>query len=196
MNLRNSVVDTAIVDTSSSTASAVALPVVKKSVQAALPMARQTLAAGSAASVLSLLTLLARCVKEGRPPFSGVNAVSHWLWGDRALRQTKPSWRYTASGILIHHLSSMLWGGLFAYVVRREWSLKNQWPLNDMAPSKNVLPYAVATTAVAWVVDYHLTPRRLTPGFEHVVSRRSRLIVYGAFAAGLALGAMAIQSRK
>ncbi len=142
--------------------------------------ARRMLQSGNAASVLSLLMLLARCRREGVSVFRGVNAVSHWLWGDRALRQNGASWRYTVAGTVIHHFSSVFWAILFAVISPRRAA---------RTPFKTA-GVAAATTAVAWAVDYHLTPRRLTPGFENVISRKSRVWVYAAFAAGLALGAL------
>ncbi len=45
------------------------------------------------------------------------------------------------------------------------------------------------TAAVANVVDYKLTPKRLQPGYERQVSRKSLAWAYAAFAAGLAAGA-------
>ena len=50
----------------------------------------------------------------------------------------------------------------------------------------------MATSAVACFVDFHLTPPRLTPGFEHRLSHRSLAAVYGAFAVGLAVGALLV----
>jgi hypothetical protein len=41
-------------------------------------------------------------------------------------------------------------------------------------------------------VDFQLTPERLTPGFEHRLSHRSLAAVYGAFAVGLAVGALLV----
>jgi hypothetical protein len=38
-------------------------------------------------------------------------------------------------------------------------------------------------------VDYKLTPRRLQPGFEAQLSKKSLVYVYAAFAIGLAIGA-------
>lgn len=124
--------------------------------------------------------------------YHGLNAVSHWLWGDRALRQHKPSWRYTLPGFAIHHLSSMFWAAGLAAVTQRK---KPPQPPDNRFVSKALVTNAIATSAVAWFVDYHLTPKRLTPGFEHVVSRRSRFMIYSAFAAGLAIGAMKNKSR-
>jgi hypothetical protein len=46
----------------------------------------------------------------------------------------------------------------------------------------------MAVAAVAYFVDYRLTPRRLMPGYERRISGRSLLAVYASLAAGLALG--------
>ncbi len=46
------------------------------------------------------------------------------------------------------------------------------------------------TSAAAYVVDYHVVPRRLTPGFELRVPGRALAAVYGALAVGLALRGM------
>jgi hypothetical protein len=46
---------------------------------------------------------------------------------------------------------------------------------------------AIASAATAYVVDYHLTPPRLRPGFEKHVSPSGMVAVYAAFAAGLAI---------
>jgi hypothetical protein len=45
-----------------------------------------------------------------------------------------------------------------------------------------------AATAAAAVVDLALTPQRSTPGFERRLSARSLVMVYGAFALGVAAG--------
>ncbi len=44
---------------------------------------------------------------------------------------------------------------------------------------------AVMITATAYVVDFNVIPKRLAPGFERRLSRRSLLMVYVAFALGL-----------
>ncbi len=49
--------------------------------------------------------------------------------------------------------------------------------------------------ALAAAVDYGLTPRRLTPGWELVLSRRSMVATYAAMALGLAAGAMLARRR-
>jgi hypothetical protein len=45
-------------------------------------------------------------------------------------------------------------------------------------------------SAIAAAVDYGATPKRLTPGWELVVSNNSMVTTYGAMALGLSAGAL------
>lgn len=47
----------------------------------------------------------------------------------------------------------------------------------------------IATSAAAAAIDYTLMPKRLTPAFEHRLSRGSMAGVFAAIAGGIALGA-------
>ncbi len=147
---------------------------------------RNGLISGSAASAASALALAACSGSEARSPFSAVNAVSHWIWGDQAFRRDRPSWRYTALGLAIHHASAMFWGALFERVFGRK--------LEQAGPGAAVAA-ASATTAAACFTDYRLTPRRLQPGFEQRLSTGALAAVYAAFALGLAAGALAVHRR-
>lgn len=136
------------------------------------------LISGSLSSVVSTAMLAARGSSENGTPYAPVNAVSHWIYGDRAARQDDPSLRYTVPGYLIHHGSSLLWGVLYErwfgrYAERR-----------DVAPA---LAGAVAVASLACFVDYKLTPERLQPGFEKRLSTPSMALVYGSVAAGFVL---------
>lgn len=105
---------------------------------------------------------------------SGANATSHWLWGERAKRRHAPSARYTMVGYAIHHASSLLWAGVFDRATRA-----------SHAPAR-VAATAAAVATAAYVVDYHVVPRRLTPGFDRHLSAPGMVATYAAFAAGLA----------
>jgi len=52
---------------------------------------------------------------------------------------------------------------------------------------------ALAMSAFAATVDYGATPKRFTPGWEFVLSRRSMAVAYVAMAFGLAAGALSAQ---
>ena len=138
--------------------------------------------AGTAASALSAAALVAAGRVENKDAAAPVNAVSHWLWGRPALRQNGPSLRFTLPGYLVHHLASVFWATLHA----RAWNGRPQ--ARQPVPA---VAGAAAATAVAYFVDYQLTPERLTPGFEHRLSSKAMLAVYASFAVGLAVGTMA-----
>ena len=146
---------------------------------------REGLVSGSLASLMSAAYLVVAGDRRDRP-MAPVNAVSHWLFGNRALHQDGSSFQYTAVGYLIHHASSVFWGVLHA----RVWGARPQ--------AKQPLPAiagAVAAAAVASAVDYQLTPKRFTPGFEHHLGRPEMLNVYACFALGLAIGSLLMKKR-
>src|SRR4051812_15224784 len=139
---------------------------------------REGAVSGSIASILSTAYLLWAGHRRGHAA-APVNAVSHWFFGRRALQEDGPSPIYTVSGYLTHHGASIFWGALHA----KFWGAKqqNKQPLPALAG-------AAAAAGVACFVDYQLTPKRLTPGFEHRLARPELANVYVCFAAGLAIG--------
>ena len=148
---------------------------------------REGAISGSLASVLSAAALVLAGRRECRSPVAPVNAISHWLWDDAALHEDGASARHTMAGYLIHHAASVWWGVWHA----KAWGARPQ--------AKRPLPALVggaAGAAVACLVDFRLTPQRLTPGFEHRLSTRSLLAVYACFGVGLALGSMLVRSER
>jgi hypothetical protein len=51
---------------------------------------------------------------------------------------------------------------------------------------RRALRDGVLTSAIAYVVDYHVVPRRLTPGFELRLPTKALAGIYAALAFGLA----------
>jgi len=135
---------------------------------------------GAIAAVLSSVVVAACSACEAHAPFAGVNAASQWFWGRRAKRHTRPSWRYTAVGYLVHHFSSLLWAGVY-----------EAWSLSRPARPRVLAARAAAVATAACVVDYTITPRRFRPGFERHINRTSMAAVYVAFGVGLFAGAWA-----
>jgi hypothetical protein len=138
----------------------------------------RALITGSTASVLSAIALAACGKIERGTPFGPQNGPSQWIWGERAAYRRDATLRHTAVGYGIHHVSALGWATLhekhIARLVRDE-------------PFPARLAAAGFTALVANVVDFQLTPRRLKPGFEKQLSRKSLFFVYAAFALGLAL---------
>lgn len=145
---------------------------------------RRGFVGGAVSSLLSTAALALLGRRATGSPYAATNAISHWIWGDEALRANAPTLRHTVPGYVIHHGSAMFWSVLFERVCGR---------LLDRLLDRNApvltLGAAGAASAVACFVDYRLTPARLQPGFEHHLSRPSLAVVYGAFGVGLALGA-------
>ncbi|HEY8356809.1 MAG TPA: hypothetical protein VIL30_05040 [Ramlibacter sp.] len=147
---------------------------------------REGAVAGSIASLLST-GYLAWAGRRHGDAAAPVNAVSHWIFGDPALREDGTSAKFTATGALIHHGASVFWGVLHA----------KYWGGHPRA--KRPLPAAagaVAAAGIACFVDYRLTPGRLTPGFEHRLSTREMFNEYAWVAVGLAIGSMLMREGK
>ena len=142
---------------------------------------RRGLVGGATSSVLSTAALALLGRQQAGSAYAPTNAVSHWIYGDEALRQDTPTLRHTVPGYLIHHGSAMFWSVLFERACGR---------LLDRKEPALTLGAAAGASAVACLVDYRLKPARMQPRLEAHLSRPSLAVVYGAFGVGLALGAM------
>jgi hypothetical protein len=141
---------------------------------------REGLVAGSVASVLSTCVLAVAGVRQNGSAVAPINAASHWLWGDEALQEDRPTLRHTLAGYLTQHAASIFWATLYSRLYGHREEAK-EWP--------QAIAGGIATSAVAGVVDYTLVPKRLTPGYEHRLSTGAMVATFGALAAGFALGA-------
>jgi hypothetical protein len=140
---------------------------------------------GSFASILT--TAVMACLGKHRhnSAYGPTNAVSHALWGDSAFWKNTPSLRYTGLGYGLHHLSSVFWATLYSAVYGHRNEAKR--PVNAIIGSGT-------TAAVACFIDYKLTPKRLTPGFEHRLSKPEMTCVYAALGLGIAMACVAMSS--
>lgn len=145
---------------------------------------REGAVSGSVASLLSAAALALAGRRQNGTAAAPVNAISHWVWDRPALREDRTTARHTLAGYLIHHAASVWWGAWHAKAWGTRPAAKRPGP---------ALAGAAAAAAVACFVDLRMTPRRLTPGFEHRLSPAAMLAVYGCFALGLALGSMAVR---
>jgi len=137
------------------------------------------------ASALSGATMTWRSRLDTGHWAAATNAVSHWIWGNRALRRNSVTTRETGVGAGVHTASALLWAVLFEAL-----RLRHKTPTVATAVAD-----AAIVTAVAATVDLKLVPHRLTPGFQDRLSNRSLLWTYAAFAAGLALGSALVARR-
>lgn len=140
---------------------------------------RTGLIAGAFASVASSMALAVCGRREAGSSSAPHNAISHWIWDREALFRKSPTLRHTVLGYAIHHGSATFWAVLYA------WLHANRRPAQSLPAA---LSGAGMAAGVACAVDFLATPRRLTPGFEHHLSKASLAAVYASFAVGLALG--------
>jgi hypothetical protein len=148
---------------------------------------RTGLIAGALASAVSTLALAVAGRRENGSIVAPTNAISHWLWRGEAFMVDRPTLRHTLVGYVIHHLTSTFWAVLYA------WLHGNR---RDVQTVPRAMAGATVAAAVACTVDYTVTPKRLTPGFEHRLSTGAMALVYGAFAIGLAAGCLAANRRN
>jgi hypothetical protein len=112
---------------------------------------------------------------------AGINAVSHWAWGDADAKRNGLSLKYTGIGALTHLAAAAMW----AFCFERLFASRRRSPTVP-----RLLAESAAMSALACAVDYTITPKRLTPGYELRLSKPSLLVTYVAFAAGLTLGSL------
>ena len=110
---------------------------------------------------------------------AALNAPSHVIWGESASEERKFTIRHTLPGVVINAGAGLFWAAVMEMLFR--WS-------TPRGLSKQLFA-GTATSSLAWLVDYHLIPRRLSPGVQDRVSQRSLLMIHGLFALGLAFGA-------
>ena len=102
----------------------------------------------------------------------GLNAISHIVWGEKVARQPTWTFRYTGTGLLLNHIACLFWAGCYEALWRRHRSQRD----------------AMTIALLAYVVDYHIIPKRFTPGFEFVFPRTLFPVLYLGLAGALFAG--------
>jgi hypothetical protein len=156
---------------------------------------RRSLISGTVAGLGVMATAAAAGRRETGSWAAPFNGTSHILWGDRQASSVQhPTVRHTLPGIVLTHASAVFWAAFYEqFFGSKQWSGKQAMPL-----WKPLLGGA-AIASLAYVNDYYLMPKRLTPGYELHVSGKSLATIFGALALGLAacdLFASLRQSRR
>lgn len=140
----------------------------------------RALATGSLAGAAATATVALCGVRETGSGVAPINATTHVLWGDEAGGADAVDIKHTLPGVLINVGAGVFWALVHELVLAR-------MPRRDRATAA---ASGAAVAGLAYVVDYHLLPRRLTPGWELRLSRRS--VALGFVALGLSLCAAAL----
>jgi len=107
-----------------------------------------------------------------------LNATSHVLWGAPAARHDRLSLKYTGTGAAANYGACLFWALGYEALGQALGSGRRRRPLEALARGALV-------SATAYVVDYHLMPRRLTPGFELRLPGAALAAIFAALALGL-----------
>jgi hypothetical protein len=152
----------------------------EKQMESASQIGVAGLVTGTVASIVSTMTLAALARAEGKSAVQPTNATSHWLHGDEAAQHQHVDFEHTVVGYATHHGSAIFWAVPFEI-----------WLAYDPPQSfGELVGKAAVTSAVAAAVDYGITPRRLTPGWELTISKKSMVGAFAGLALGLAAGAL------
>jgi hypothetical protein len=104
-----------------------------------------------------------------------LNAVAHMFAGSRAFMTTGFQPAITGGALVIHFLSTIVWGVLLAYIAA---------PMT--ARGRSIAPFGVGI--LAYLVDRFVAPNSLRPGFEELLSSGETTFIYVVLAAALAAG--------
>jgi hypothetical protein len=137
---------------------------------------QRVLVAGSLVCVATLAAAAVRGRVDSGSAVAPINATSHIVLGPAAGDVDGLDLKHTLLGVVINAGASVFWASIYQ-------------PLFDRAGQRGGMGISVlggaAVAALAYLVDYRLMPKRLTPGWECRVSGRSLAMIFCAMAASL-----------
>jgi hypothetical protein len=145
-----------------------------------------TMATGAVATTASTVLLAVLSKQENGNAASAINAVSHMLWGEEATTNDQLDARHTLAGAGLNGAAMVAWAGMHELML----------PRNKKPSVGRALLAGATTSGFAYWVDYHVVPKRFTPGFEERLSRKSLLGIYVALAVSLAVGSLWRRGRR
>lgn len=131
--------------------------------------------------VLTTFAVMAWGAIEQKSLFLPANAISHMVYGDDAFSE-EPRPRLWGTGLLLNGAAMIAWSciaELMFFVFRTS--------PGEIVSSATI---SIVTTLLAMIVDFHVVPKRFTPGFERVLSRSALYATYATLALGFFLAAL------
>ena len=135
---------------------------------------RDALITGSIACIATLAAAALLGARERGSAVAPINATSHILWGDEDAAQARvPDVKHTVPGVALNEGACVFWALFYEKAFGRR---------AERGDLRAALAGGAAVAALAYLVDYHLVSKRLTPGWELQLSRRSLAAMYAALA--------------
>jgi len=119
-------------------------------------------------------TIMLASDRENGSPWAALNCVAHIVDGDDKEQPREYAPRESRLGILVNGTAMSAWGVLY------EGALL-------VTNTKSSPLTAVLATAAAYVIDYKIVPKQLTPGIEKRLSPQSVMLSYAAMTVMFAL---------
>ena len=142
---------------------------------------KTALLAGASAGAATTLTVALAGIAAQGSPWPAFNSISKVVRGNHAPWRNELSWKFTGTGALLNTAAVFSWAAVYAV-------LRGRRTQTDYVKAVTA---GVATSALAYVVDFHVVPDRFTPGFEQRLPDRSLGLIYAALALGLAASELA-----
>lgn len=128
---------------------------------------------GTIGGAATAATAAACGARDSGSAIAAINAVSHILWGSDASNVRVADAKHTLPGLLLNAGAGIFWAVIYENVFGEA---------ADDGDATKALLGGGAVAALAYVTDYHVVPKRLTPGWEERVSNRSLALIYAALA--------------
>jgi hypothetical protein len=141
---------------------------------------RRAAISGGVAAAATAMYVARAGARDSGSAIAPFNATSHIAWGDRssASRVERADGKHTLPGLLLHVGACILWATIYERYFGRA---------AEKGDAGKALAGGGAVAAAAYVTDYHVVPKRFTPGWETRVSDRSLAGIYTILALALPL---------
>lgn len=137
---------------------------------------QDALVAGAIVCVGTAAAAALRGMLDSGSAAAPINATTHAIYGEGAGDVEVPDFKHTLLGLAINAGASVFWATLYERLFARAGTR------GDVGRS---LLGGGAVAALAYLVDYRLVPKRLTPGWEARVSGRSLAMIFAVMALSL-----------
>src|SRR4051812_14890572 len=120
---------------------------------------KRAIVSGTLSGLVTTAAALVEGKRETGSYYAPLNATSHIIWGDEAARQDSPSIKYTLTGFLLNHASTIFWALFYEKLFgphAAEHDGAHACGCTAPAPLAAPILGAAAVTTAAYVIDYHL----------------------------------------
>ena len=133
-------------------------------------------------TVLSIGSIMMLAAIERKAPSAPVTAISHIVYGDKAIDSRRVDLLHFVIGFGLNLMAMIGWSVVAEIGFRVLHILPNNFIGTCFVAS--------AVSVLAYFTDFYVVPKRFTPGFEHILSRRALFITYVFLAVSFLIGGM------